>query len=53
MEEIRYLQNQYKKRLVKETNITMRSLNKYFKLGKNIYLSAEDALEMGMADTIV
>ncbi len=53
MEEIRYLQNQYKKRLVKETNITMRSLNKYFKLGKNIYLSAEEALEMGMVDEIV
>ncbi len=53
MEEIRYLQDQYKKRLIEETNISMRSLNKYFKSGKNIYLSATDALEMGIVDEIV
>lgn len=53
MEEIKYLQDQYKQRLVEETNISMRSLNKYFKSGKNIYLSATDALEMGIVDEIV
>jgi len=53
MDEIKYLQEQYKRCLVEETNISMRSLNKYFKAGKNIYLSAEEAVELGIADEIV
>ena len=53
MDEIKYLQEQYKKCLVEETNISMRSLNKYLKSGKNIYLSAEQAVELGIADEIV
>lgn len=53
MEEIRFLQEQYKNCLIEETNFTMTTLDKFFKSNKNTYLNAYQALKLGIVDEIV
>ena len=52
MEEIRWLQQQYTKAIVSETNMSERYLKKLLNRKVNVYLSAEEAVEYGIADEI-
>jgi ATP-dependent Clp protease protease subunit len=52
MEEMHYLQQQYTKAIVSETNMSERYLKKLLNRKVNVYMSAEDAVEHGIADTI-
>jgi ATP-dependent Clp endopeptidase proteolytic subunit ClpP len=53
MEEIRYVQNAYLKALSEETNTSVKQLKKILEKKVNVYLSAEEAVKMGIADIIV
>jgi ATP-dependent Clp endopeptidase proteolytic subunit ClpP len=53
MNETRYLQNQHIDALVEETNLTKRKLNNMLNKKLDVYLSAEEAVELGIADIIV
>ncbi len=53
MEEVRYIQEQYIKALVDETNMTTRQLKKMLEKKVNVYLSAEEAVKLGIADLII
>jgi len=53
MDEIRWVQSQYIKMLSAETDLSQAQLKKMLQRKVNIYLSAEEAVEMGIADTIV
>ena len=53
MEEIQKLQETYSNCLIKETNITKRQLKKMLERKVNVYLTAERAVELGIADIIV
>ena len=53
MEEIRNSQDTYMEALVKETSLTKRTLKKLLERKVNIYLSATEAVEYGIADIIV
>ena len=53
MEEIQNLQETYINCLIKETSMTKRQLKKMLERKVNIYLSAEEAVELGIADIIV
>jgi len=53
MEEIRNSQDTYMEALVKETSLTKRTLKKLLERKVNIYLSASEAVEYGIADIIV
>lgn len=53
MNETRYLQNQHIDALVEETNLTKRKLNNMLNKKVDVYLSAEEAVELGIADIIV
>ena len=53
MEEIQKLQETYSKCLIKETNMTKRQLKKMLERKVNVYLTAERAVELGIADVIV
>ena len=52
MEEMQHLQKQYTKALVSETNMSERFLKKLLDRKVNVYLSAEEAIEYGIADKI-
>jgi len=52
MEEIRNIQDQYISVLSEETNMTKRYLRSLLKKKVNIYLSASEAIELGIADKI-
>ena len=52
MEEIRHMQKTYVKLLAAETNMTEAQLNKMINKKVNVYLSAEEAVELGIADEV-
>lgn len=51
--EVKMLQRMYIDCLAEETNLTAQQIRKWFKRGVNIYLSAEQVVEYGIADIIV
>jgi ATP-dependent Clp protease, protease subunit len=53
MDEIRYLQDQHITCLVQETDMTRRYLKKLMDRKVNVYLTAEEAVELGIADEII
>jgi ATP-dependent Clp endopeptidase proteolytic subunit ClpP len=53
MDEIRWVQKQYIKVLADETDMSQAQLKKMLQRKVNIYLSAEEAVEMGIADVVV
>jgi ATP-dependent Clp protease protease subunit len=53
MDEIRNSQESYMAALVKETNLTKRTLKKLLERKVNVYLSAAEAVEYGIADIII
>ena len=53
MEEIRWTQSQHINALVEETDMTKRYITKLLDRKVNAYLSAKEAVELGIADSIV
>lgn len=53
MQEIRHTQDSYLRALADETNMTYTQLRKMIDKKVNVYLSAEEAVKMGIADIIV
>ena len=53
MKEIQKIQDMYIDALAKETNLTKKKLKDLFSKNINVYLSAEEAVEYGIADIIV
>jgi ATP-dependent Clp protease protease subunit len=53
MNETRWIQEQHINALVKETKLTRKKLNNMLNKKIDIYLSAEDAIKLGIADIIV
>jgi len=53
MEEVRWVQDQYNKALCAETDLTPRMLKRLLSKNVNIYLTAEEAVDYGIADIIV
>lgn len=53
MEEIRWIQNQHIKALISETDMTTAQLKKILSRKMNVYLDAEEAVELGIADEII
>ena len=54
MEEVRWIQDRYTKALAKESNITEEYIREeLFGKKMNVYLSAEEAVELGIADEII
>ena len=53
MDEIRWIQEQYIKMLAEESDVSRAQLKKLLQRKVNVYLSAEEAIEMGLADIIV
>jgi len=53
MEEVRWIQEQYNKALCAETDLTPRMLKKLLSRNVNVYLTAQEAVEYGIADIIV
>jgi len=53
MKELQWIQEQYSKILLAETNITKRELKKLFDKKMNVYLTAQEALKYGIVDEIV
>jgi ATP-dependent Clp endopeptidase proteolytic subunit ClpP len=53
MEEMRYMQEAYLKALSEESNMTLSQLKKLLNRKVNVYLSAEEAVKLGIADIIV
>jgi ATP-dependent Clp protease protease subunit len=53
MDEIRNSQDSFIRALVKETNLTKRTLKKLLERKVNVYLSAAEAVEYGIADIII
>ena len=52
MDEIRWTQNKYIEAMVEETNMTKAHLKKIINRKVNAYFTAEEAVELGIADTI-
>lgn len=52
-EEAKFTQELYIKALAKETDMTIKYLRKLLQRKTNVYLSAKDAVELGIADIIV
>jgi len=52
-EEAKFTQELYVKALAEETNMTVKYLKKLVQRKTNVYLSAKDAVELGIADIIV
>ena len=53
MDEIKWLQEQHTKCLIEETDMTRRQIKKMLAKRMNVYLTAEQAVELGIADEIV
>jgi len=51
--ELKWIQNQYVKGLARETNMTEAYLKRLMKKKVNIYLGAEEAVKLGIADEII
>ena len=52
MDEIRWIQEKYIEAMVEETNMTKAHLKKIINRKVNAYFTAEEAVELGIADTI-
>ena len=52
LEEVRWTQEQYIKALAKETDMTVKYIKKLIDRGVNVYLTAKQAVELGVADEI-
>jgi ATP-dependent Clp endopeptidase proteolytic subunit ClpP len=52
LDEAKWTQDRYVKALVKETNMTERYIKKLFDRRQNVYLTAEEAVELGIADEV-
>jgi len=53
MDEIRWIQQQHVQCLVEESNMTEKYLKKLMERKVNVYLTAEEAVELGLADEVV
>ena len=53
MDEIKWLQEQHVKCLIDETKMTKRYIKKLLNKKVNVYLTAEEAIELGVADIII
>ena len=53
MEEAKWTEERYVKALVEETNMTARYLKKLIDRKLNVYFSAKEAIELGIADEII
>ncbi len=53
MDEIRWLQERYIDAIVEETDMTKRLIKKLIGRNVNVYLTAEEAVEYGIADEVV
>jgi len=53
MDEIKWLQEQHVKCLIDETKMTKRYIKKLLNKKVNVYLTAEEAVELGIADIII
>ena len=54
MEEVRWIQDRFINALAKETNMTVKYIKEdLFGKKMNVYLSAEEAVELGIADEII
>ena len=53
LEEIQAIQEAYIRCLVEETDLTKRQLKKMLDQKVNIYLTAEEAVEYGLADEVI
>ena len=53
MKEVEKIQRQYIEVLAAETNMTEKQIRRLINKNVNVYLSAEEAVEMGIADEII
>lgn len=53
LEEIQHLQDMYVSALAHETNLTKRQIRKMLDQKVNVYLTAEEAVEYGLADEVI
>ena len=53
MEEVRWIQDQYNKALCAETHLTPKLLKRLLSKNVNVYLTAQEAVDYGIADIIV
>jgi ATP-dependent Clp protease protease subunit len=53
LEEIKWVQDRYIETLAEYTNLTKRKLKKMLKSQRDIYISAEKAVKLGIADEII
>ena len=53
MEEVRWIQDRYNKALCAETDLTPRMLKRLLSKNVNVYLTAQEAVDYGIADIIV
>ncbi len=53
MREIQHIQDMYIRALSEETKFTKKKLKDLFSQNVNVYLSAEEAVEYGIADIII
>ena len=53
MEAIEQIQKMYSEALIKETSMSKKDLKKLLEQKVNVYLSAEEAVELGIADIII
>lgn len=53
MDAIEQIQKMYSEALIAETNLTKKDLKKLLEKKVNVYLSAEEAVELGIADIII
>ena len=53
MEEVKLLQEQYIDLLIQETDMTKRYIKKLLGRKVNVYLTAEEAVELGIADEVI
>jgi ATP-dependent protease ClpP protease subunit len=52
LDEAKWTQNRYVKALVKETDMTEKYIKKLFDRRQNVYLTAEESVELGIADEV-
>jgi len=53
LEEVKWLQDRYISALAQETDMTKKYIEKLLKRKVNVYLSAEEAVDLGIADIVV
>ena len=53
MDEIRWIQEQYINRMVEETAMTKKYLMNLLKKKMNVYISAQEAVDLGIADEVI